>query len=73
MRRCDFFVRNSLPHIAHLAISGSRTDVVSLSLIQLLKSCQRVLRLLDVPVPLVSLREIRVNGLVAGFNLPRCF
>lgn len=72
MRR-NCFVRDSLARVTHLAISGSGTDAIGLSLVQLLESCQRILRMLDVSAPLISLREIRVNRLVAGFKLPRCF
>ena len=71
MRRYDFFVRHSLTRITHLAISGSGTDPVGLSLIQLLESCQRFLRLLHVSAPLIGLREVGINRLVAGFELPR--
>src|ERR1700722_12903269 len=71
MRWWRFFVRDSLPRITHLAISGSRTNAIGLSLIQLLESCQRVLCLLHVSVPLIGLREVGVNRLIAGFKLPR--
>src|ERR1700689_3188196 len=54
---CDFFVCDSLACIPHLAISGSGTNAIGLSLIQLLESCQRVLRLLDISAPPIGLRE----------------
>src|ERR1700679_1043932 len=68
---CDFFVCDSLACIPHLAISGSGPNAIGLSLIQLLESCQRVLRLLYISAPPIGLREVCVNRFGAGFALPR--
>lgn len=54
MRRCGFLF-DTPACITQLAITGSGTDSVGLLSIELLKSPKRVLRLLNVTMPLISL------------------